>query len=249
MHRAYLPTLDRTPGTLVELTGEEAHHAARVKRLAPGDSLDVFDARGRSAHATIESIHKAPRRDAPDPWIVRLRLGPVTLATPVRPALEVCAAPPKGERLEWMIDQLSQVGAAIWRPLVAERTVVEPREGKLARLERAAIEAAKQSGRAWALDIAPPIDFADALIGPGVILADASGPRWAPSDFGPCPPELRLLIGPEGGWTPAEIARARSSGVVIASFGSAIMRIETAAVAAAALVLHALAPCPEPPSA
>jgi len=152
---------------------------------------------------------------------------------PVEPRLEVWASSPKGPRLESMIDGLSQAGAAAWAPLSTQRTVVEPGAGKLDRMHRLAAEASKQAGRAWDLEILPGGDLAAALAGPAVVVAHASGGPYRPGGAA----MIRLLIGPEGGWTVDELARARAGGASVASFGPHIMRIETAAVVAAAIVL------------
>src|SRR5690606_33999030 len=126
------------------------------------------------------------------------------------------------------------------RPLAAARTVVEPRPGKLDRLSRVAGESAKQSGRAWLLRIGSSATLSEALSGTDaasgnlVVVADHSGDPYRATGAA----EIRLLIGPEGGFEPREIEEARAAGASIASFGPHAMRIETAAPVAAAIVLH-----------
>jgi 16S rRNA (uracil1498-N3)-methyltransferase len=150
-----------------------------------------------------------------------------------RPELTLLAAAPKGDRLEGMIDGLSQVGVGTWSPLLSERTVVEPRAGKLERLHRVAIEAMKQCGRAWLLEIGESVGFDTALAG-RVVMADASGAPYQRTGA----EKLTLLIGPEGGWSEAELATARVAGVQVARFGVHTMRTETAAMVAAAVVME-----------
>jgi 16S rRNA (uracil1498-N3)-methyltransferase len=147
--------------------------------------------------------------------------------------VEVVSAAPKGPRLGDMIDGLSQVGAASWSPLDSARGVVEPGAAKLGRLERIAAEAAKQCGRAWRLEIGAGLRFEDSLGGGNVVLADALGAPYKASGQG----TVRVLVGPEGGWDPRELDAARRAGVRIARFGPHAMRIETATVAAAAVIL------------
>lgn len=150
--------------------------------------------------------------------------------------LVVRSAVPKGPRLEHMIDQLSQIGVGAWSPLISTRAVVDPRRGKLDRLERVCLEAVKQSGRAWAMRIEASVAARSLPITSGVIVADRSGdPLGA---VGPTGEDLTLLIGPEGGWTPDELERFRSGGARIVSFGPHVMRIETAAVVAAGVLLQ-----------
>ena len=80
----------------------------------------------------------------------------VNLEPAPKPRVTVLASAPKGDRLEAMIDGLSQVGASAYAPLASERTIVEPRQGKLDRLTRIAIESMKQCGRAWMLSAMTP---------------------------------------------------------------------------------------------
>jgi 16S rRNA (uracil1498-N3)-methyltransferase len=226
-HGVYFPDVILAVGEALTVTGEEAHHAVRVKRVEVGDDLRVHDGRGAVARARIEEVAKARGS-----WEVRARIAEVTRAP--EPRLTVFAAAPKGDRLDAMIDGLSQVGAGSWRPLLAARIAVEPGGGRIARLDRIAAESMKQCGRAWLLRIGPPATLDGALAGPGpVVLAEASGAPFAGG------PVLALLIGPEGGWEPAELARARAAGAALASFGPHTMRTETAAVVAAAALVSA----------
>lgn len=216
-------------GQTLRVVGEEAHHAARVKRLREGDRVDLRTGRGHIGHGRVQTI----ARDKKGEWAFEVCVDSCAEVPGPTPRLVIRSGAPKGDRLEQMIESLSQVGAASWGPLGCALSVVEPREGKLARLERVAVESMKQCGRAWTLAIDDARAFESAL-GPGVILADASGGPYTPSGAD----TLTLLIGPEGGLTSEEIALARAAGCTIASFGVHTMRVETAAVVAAALVLE-----------
>jgi 16S rRNA (uracil1498-N3)-methyltransferase len=228
VHTIYLPDLNPTPGHVVTILGEEAHHALRVKRLGTGDAVRLCNGRGMLADARLSGSRKE-RHD----WTIDLEILGTEQTSPKRPRLRVLAAAPKGDRLPAMIEGLSQVGAAAWAPLVTQRTVVEPREGKLERLERIAVESMKQCGRAWVLEINEPVPFEAAVSARGAILADASGsdPEGSGLD------DLTLLIGPEGGWTDGELQSARAAGARVVRFGPHIMRTEVAAVVGAAIVL------------
>ncbi|MEO1585324.1 MAG: RsmE family RNA methyltransferase [Planctomycetota bacterium] len=240
MHRIMLTDpLPPAPGGTIAVEGEEAHHAARSKRLEPGDRVELLDGQGSVADGEIVEIVKlgkqgGRRAGGSSAWAVRTRIIAVDRRPPTAPALGVLSAVPKGPRLEAMVDQLSQVGAASWSPLASERSVVDPREGKLHRLGRVASESAKQAGRAWTMSIGRAARLADAL-GSGIVVADASGEAYEPSGAS----EITLLVGPEGGWAAAELEAAHEAGATVASFGVHTMRIETAAPVAAGIVLEA----------
>lgn len=231
LHNVYLPDLASHPGDII-IEGDEAHHALRVKRLVAGDLLGLVDGKGRRVEAKIAATEKTR-----DGW--RVVVTPQTVRESPRPTprLTVLASAPKGDHLASMIDGLAQVGVSAWAPLLSARTVVEPREQKMERLERIAIEALKQSGAAWLMEIRPGVRFADALTRPGLIIADASGQPWAGSP----PPEATLLIGPEGGWTPEELDKARHAGARVARFGHHTMRTEVASVVASGVLMFCIA--------
>ena len=229
LHRIYFEG-DLRPGAL-SIGGDEAHHAVRVKRLAIGDRVQVLNGRGRIANAVIVGTGKDGHT-----WTLRLEVASVDLAPPTTPRLEVCSPAPKGQRLAEMIDALSQVGAAVWSYLETQHSDAEPRPAKMDRLARIAAEASKQCGRAWLLQIGPALSFPQALAGDAaVVLADASGEPYRAAQT----PAIRLLVGPEGGWSPRELQQARAAGLRIARFGPHTMRIETAAPVAAAIILDA----------
>lgn len=231
-HRIWYPDAD-PEAPMLAVEGDEARHALRVKRLEVGDTVEVLTGRGHLIRARIERGGKDRRG-----WSLSLRVESVQHAVAPQPRVELWTAPPKGPRLEQLIDQASQAGAASWSPLHTERAVVEPREARLSRLARVAGESAKQSGRAWVMEIGAGGTLGEALRAPpgmDLVFADASGQPYAPTDAA----AVRLLVGPEGGWTPAELALARRGGAQVACFGPHVMRIETAAVAAVAVLMHA----------
>ncbi len=231
-HRIHVDDPVPPPQTELVIGGTEARHAIRVKRLESGDPVEILDGRGRIASGRVAGSAKGRNGE----WELTVAIEGVRIAEPNSPRIEVWAAPPKGSRIEEMIDGLSQAGAAAWMPLISARTVVEPRPHKLERLARVAAESSKQCGRAWLLEVGEGGDLARALApGAAIVLADASGDRYARCGE----PVLRVLIGPEGGWTNEEIATARAAGAKVARFGPHAMRIETAAVVAAAIIAQA----------
>jgi len=230
-HRVYfsdLPgALAGAPQTPFELTidGPEAHHAVNAKRLRVGESIELFDGRGTIARAEVLAVSTGKRASLSLSVHGSARIDAVT------PRIELWCPPPKGDRLETMIDQLSQLGVAVWRPLRAARA--ERDTFRVDRLERAIIESAKQCGRAWLLEIGPWAAFDDALGDERCRLCDVSGELVPPAtDAGAV-----LVLGPEGGWTPDELERFCATGRPVVRFGPHVMRIETAAVAGASVLL------------
>jgi 16S rRNA (uracil1498-N3)-methyltransferase len=232
-HRIYIPQLEAEPQGLITITGEEAQHALRVKRLEVGDPVEVCDGEGTVAYGRIGAGRKERGEWALDVAVERVEVVPQP-----PPYVSVNSAVPKGDRLAAMIEGLSQVGAAGWRPIKTLRSVVDPREGKLERVERIATEAMKQCGRPSRLNIWPPAPFKEVVNSIGrVVIADASG-----GDYEPCGFEtIVILVGPEGGWEKSELEFALGAGLGVKAvrFGPHVMRTEVAAVVAAAQVLSA----------
>ena len=216
------------PGARFIVEGDEAAHAVRVKRVGVGEVVRVLNGAGLVGLARVEEARKGS---------VALILDEVSRAEPVVPVVHVWSATPKGGRLDRMIDGLAQVGAASWTALETARGVVDPRETKLERIERLAAEASKQSGRAWRLDCLGKGTLERALrrdaSDVAVVLADGGGEPYRRSGCR----EIRLLIGPEGGWTDGERAMAIEAGATVSRFGAHVMRVETAAVVGAGCVL------------
>ena len=148
------------------------------------------------------------------------------------PALTVAFAPVKGERPEWVVQKLTELGIDRIVPLLSERSVVRwsgPRgTSAVERLRRVAREAAAQCRRVWLPDVTDTVGFADLhrLGAPGeVVLAQLSGDR-------PTASQHVVAVGPEGGWSTSELA----SGLPTVGFGLSVLRAETAAVTAGALL-------------
>jgi 16S rRNA (uracil1498-N3)-methyltransferase len=157
----------------------------------------------------------------------------------------IASAVPKGDRADWMIEKLSELGVSRFIPLATARSVVHPKgAGKLDRWRRIATESAKQSRRAGVLQIEPltALDrFTESLESPAVFLS--TDPKAPPilscSSFILHPSSLCLLIGPEGGWTDDEMAAFARRNLTAAKLTETILRVETAAVVAAAIVMLA----------
>ena len=241
MHRFYCPHLARH-GPLsdvpVALDSEQARHARTVLRLREGDCVEVFDGDGRVGEACIERGPCGEHEPA------TLRLASLRSVEPPDTTVDVACALPKGPRGAAMAASLSQVGASCLIPLRCERGVVDPRRINRHRFEKAAIESAKQCGRAHLLDIGSPATIRELLGGAhDVRLFGSPHPEQRPD-----PKELAarlrrarsvlILVGPEGGWTDNEHAMAVAGGCAPWRFGAHVMRIETACTAAVAIVRY-----------
>jgi 16S rRNA (uracil1498-N3)-methyltransferase len=226
----------------VLISGDEAHHALRVKRLTTGDTVLLATGAGSLAQGTIAST----RKQSKDAWELTVAVHHVQSVPRPTPSVHVCVCFPKPDLLEHMLDQLSQVGVASVSPLLTARSQPDGRDTKPQRLQRICEESLKQCQRSWLMQLEGPLTFDAALQHAGPLLvADASGiawptcvQQWGPRLFASTPEApARILVGPEGGFTPDELSRARSAGACIVRATPHILRIETAAVVLAGLVL------------
>jgi 16S rRNA (uracil1498-N3)-methyltransferase len=157
--------------------------------------------------------------------------------------VSVALAPPKGDRLSWAIQKLGELGVDEAVLMRTDRSVRDIRTGPsrdpTARWQAVAREAAMQSRQPFVMEVATGAVFEDCLAtgGAPALMLTQEGSRGLqgllPDEAG----GVRLLVGPEGGWTQEEIERARLAGVGLWSLGETVLRTETAAVVGAALVL------------
>jgi 16S rRNA (uracil1498-N3)-methyltransferase len=218
-------------GTRAELTGDEARHLAAVMRAAVGDEVVLFDGSGAEFVARVLSV----RKQNVELEVIERR--EVTRELPQ--SLTLAVALPKGERQKWLIEKATELGVQAIIPLITERGVAQPVEAALDRLRRSVIEACKQCGRNRLLEICPPqtaTDLFQAMDQSALrLIAESAGLALAVA-FGSGLNERAIIaaIGPEGGFTPAELAAAKAAGWQAVSLGPAILRVETAAIAVAA---------------
>jgi 16S rRNA (uracil1498-N3)-methyltransferase len=203
------------------LPAEIAHQVTRVLRLRDDDHLVLLDGAGQAA--TVRLRHGE--------CLVESR-GPA--GGEPRHRLTVWQALLRGDHLEPVIRHGTEVGIAEFRLVITERCVVRditPR--KLERLRAVAREAAEQSERGIVPPVHDPVPLAEALSPSSVLLHERhDGQRLSDLE-----PPAGLVIGPEGGFTPDEVAAARQAGATLAGLGPRILRSETVAVAAASVVL------------
>lgn len=232
-------------GETVSLDRAETHHARDVLRLADGTPVEVFDDAGSVGHGVLIL--------AGNDAAVRVeRVQPAGLSSNTA-RLCVAAAVPKGDRADWMVEKLSELGVEEFIPLAASRSVVLPEgKGKRDRWVRIATEAAKQSRRAGVMRITELTSLAVALRrATGADALPEATPRRAwflstesedPISIGPAVADLSAgaaltaFVGPEGGWTTPEVEQFIAAGATAVRLTPTILRIETAAVTAAAVV-------------
>lgn len=228
----------RLPDALVALGPDESRHARRVLRLRRGDAVELFNGSGSLAQATVEGFEEG---------LAVCRVTAVSQLDPPSPSVTVWAPTPKAGRVEQMVDQLTQVGADHWQPIVTKWTVVDPRPTKLDRLGRVALEAAKQCHRLHTMQIGRSTSFEKALAHARTTSLDPHSGHChimldpqAKQHLGPAmvgeKSHVHVWIGPEGGWTESESNALDAAGCTPARLGPHIMRIETAAIAAVVMI-------------
>jgi 16S rRNA (uracil1498-N3)-methyltransferase len=225
------------PGETVVLDTDDAHHAIRSLRLKPGSELTSSDGRGAVSRCRIV---RAERLLVEAEVIDRTEE-----RTPV-PRLSVLLAPPKGDRLTWAVQKLTEIGADSIELLETTRSVRrwKPDRANRAeeRLEAVAREASKQSRRAFLPRIDGPAPWEDALNGaagrgPVVVLWESAEAPLSDALPAERPDELAVVVGPEGGIPEQDARSAERAGARMASLGPQVLRSETAAVVGAALIL------------
>jgi 16S rRNA (uracil1498-N3)-methyltransferase len=232
MSERYYLNAGLAPGHLM-LDGAEAHHLATVCRSRPGDLVCLFNGDGREyparvvaverRHVTLEILEAAaPQRELPFP-------------------LEVAVPLPKGDRAQFLVEKLTELGVTTFVPLSTRRSVVHPREGRLEKLHRYVIEASKQCGRNVLMIVEPLVDWETYIRRPelpGVrVLAHPGG--TGQNGTGETADAVALAVGPEGGFTEEEVTAARAAGWRLLDLGPRILRVETAAMVLAAWAIAA----------
>jgi 16S rRNA (uracil1498-N3)-methyltransferase len=215
------------PGEYV-LTGAEAHHLATVRRFAPGDRVVLFNGDGHDYPADILSIGKRT--------VSLCILAPVAVNRELRFPLVVGSALPKGDRADFLLEKLTELGVTRFVPLLTTRAIVQPKPSVVEKFQRAVIEASKQCGRNRLMIVDPPRKWDEFLS-----LPDLPTSRFV-LHTGPDLPAVTssegsaVAVGPEGGFTSEEITLAGEKGWLAVSLGPRVLRVETAAIAVAALL-------------
>lgn len=231
---AHIPRV-LVPGPLeagdIELPAEPSRHLATVLRVRPGDPLLLFagDGRERTANVTAvvrghirATVGEVVRQESPSPLVLELWCGLV-----------------RAQRFEWALEKAVEAGADVIRPLLSEFAVRGAGE-KGERWQRIIGEATEQSGRLFVPALGAAASFPELLDrarGETVLVAHPGGMGW-PEVAQRLPTRgcVVVAVGPEGGFSAEEMARVRAAGATVVSLGPHILRTETAAIVAVALV-------------
>ena len=246
MPRFFTPS-QNFDGNKVIITGEDAYHIARALRMAVGDEITVADMQGREHNCRLIKI----RDEACECEILSTSEGKTE--SPVEITLYM--GYPKGDKLEVVIQKAVELGACRIVPFESSRCIKRPRQDKAqkqgARLSRIAEEAAKQCGRSRLAEVMPPISFHEALQAAksadlALFCYEGEGTQplrtvlsaYAAEHPGQALPEISLMIGSEGGFSPAEARAARDAGMIPVGLGRRILRTETAAAFVLACLVY-----------
>lgn len=229
-----------SPGEYV-LGGPEAHHLATVRRIGPGDRVVLFNGDGNEYPAEVLSTDRKR--------VVLTVLGSDPVSRELGFRLEVAAALPKSDRGDFLVEKLTELGVTRFTPLQTVRTVVQPKDSRLDKLQHGVVEASKQCGRNTLMQIAPLTRWASFATDPGLpplrLMLHTEG-AGTPSGGLPLD-EIRSVgvvfaIGPEGGFDEGEVAAAMAAGWRLLGLGPRVLRVETAAIAVAAWAAQVSSP-------
>jgi 16S rRNA (uracil1498-N3)-methyltransferase len=228
---------DEVSGDRAALVGQHADHLIRVLRARVGEEFDI---------ATGQSVRRGRITSLKDNR-VEFELGqPVSTAATVEITLALSIF--KFDRMEWAIEKCTELGVSRIVPLISRRTgshLAAASTKRVERWQRLARQAAEQSRRTTPPEIAMPIKLSEALSLPSslrIFLAESEGQTLLRDVVKPegASEGIVLAIGPEGGWTEDELQAFQQSGWISASLGNTILRAETAAIAALAVVASTL---------
>ncbi|HET6976625.1 MAG TPA: 16S rRNA (uracil(1498)-N(3))-methyltransferase [Pyrinomonadaceae bacterium] len=223
---------------IVTLGTDEARHLREVLRLKTGDEVFVFDGHGREFRSIVETS----RRDSAE-----LRIE--AEVEPAKPEshlqLNLCVALLKGDKFDLVVQKTTELGVKKITPLITRYADIHLRDAadatkRLARWQRIALEAAKQSGRAFVPEISLPVKFdsvldTDSL---GVMFSERDGERLENLTAQTASQSLTALVGSEGGWSDDEIESARARNFHVITLGGRVLRAETAAITVTVLLQH-----------
>jgi 16S rRNA (uracil1498-N3)-methyltransferase len=242
--RVYLDAV-LEPGTRVALRGSAASHVTRVLRLRAGDTLTLFNGRGGEYAGSIDKSQAGE---------VTVAVGEERAVERESPlALTLAQGVSRGERMDLVVQKATELGVSCIVPLLTERSVVrldvQQSARKVAHWRGIAIAACEQSGRNRVPQVATPLalrEFVSSTGGPDTNARDAAragarlllspGAALRLDDVQPPVTQVTVLIGPEGGLSESEEELARAAGFTPVRLGPRVLRTETAALAALALL-------------
>lgn len=239
-HRRFFIEPEKIRGDIANITGDLVTQIRRVLRLRKGDWVQLLDGCGTEYDAQIVDCASG---------VVQARIADRRKCE-TEPAckLTMAVALPKADKLDMIVQKCTELGMSRLVAFVAERSVPRIDESRVAsrlnRWRRIAVEAAEQSGRGLVPEIEGIIEYKELLS--TIPQYDLPLLAWEGSDALPlrdvlrdreCPGSAIVIIGPEGGFTPREAESAREAGAVPVSLGRRILRCETAAIAACAILM------------
>jgi len=234
--RFFIPGVSR--GGRVTVAKEEARHITRVLRLGVGDELTAFDGTGTECRCRIA--------DGPGSSLVVevLECREVSRELPVSVTLAIAAS--KARAMDLLVQKCTELGVARLLPFYSGRSVARGWDAaKVEKWRRTAVEAAKQCGRNVVPQIEQPVDaagLAEAFDEHDVtVVAAASEKTRTLKEVlreHPTPGRIACVIGPEGGFSPDELAALTAAGARPVSLGPAVLRVETAAMATLAMIAY-----------
>ena len=237
--RRFLAPPERWAEGTVLLDREETHHLSRALRLAVGARIVVCDGRGKAAVAVVGSLAAAEALLS-----LEEEISGQEAESPLQVTLGLALA--KGEAMEQVVRQATEMGVQRLLPFTStysEKCAPERARRRLARWQRQAQESLKSCQRLYLPEILPVQDFSAIVTGPEEVKllcyeAERGGGLFSGLNR-PRPTGVRLLIGPEGGFAPEEVAQARVAGFQVVSLGPRRLRVKTAALAALAILQYA----------
>lgn len=218
----------------VTLTADEARHLREVLRLKPGDEVSVFDGAGKEFRARVAQA----RREFAE-LDVDEEIAPARPESPLQ--IELAVALLKGEKFDLVVQKATELGVTKIVPLTTKHADIKLRDEsdaskRVARWQRIALEAAKQCGRGIVPEVTAPNSFKSVLKDPCLLFSEKNGSSL--TEVLSVGEAVTAIIGSEGGWSDEELEQARTAGAQIVTLGGRILRAETAAITAAALLQH-----------
>lgn len=225
----------------VSLPPEEARHLRDVLRLKSGDQVYVFDGDGHEFRSTVAKTG----RDSAE-LKIDAEVDPAKPESQLQ--LKLCVALLKGEKFDLVVQKATELGANKIVPLITRYADIHLRDEsdaakRVARWQRIALEAAKQSGRAFVPEISLPAGFDSLFAGTNetdlrLMFSERDGDGLNSLNNEPAPQTVTALVGSEGGWSDEEIEQARAQNFHVVTLGGRILRAETAAITVTALLQH-----------
>ena len=221
----------------IRITGSLLHHLRESLRLKPGETLSITDDRGIRYRTEIAEVTNGA--------LVGRILDTTSPPPRLSPSIVLAQALLKGEKMDWVIQKATELGIERIIPVLAAHSIVRPRaeriEHQRTRWQRIALEAAQQSERWTVPVIDEPVTVPELLSqstsATKIFLAERShGSSLTTVPLPGADGEVRLLIGPEGGWEEKEVSQALQNGFVSVTMGPRILRAETAAIAAISVI-------------